>query len=88
LQFRRTERIHVEWSAKQPLPDRSARLLSRRGDPLPVQVTVTERPGDDGVVLAVDAALAPLAQGDYVLELLAGAGTIRIQKLIAFRVVR
>ena len=88
LQFRRTERIHVEWSAKQSMPDRSARLLSRRGDPLPLQVTVTERPGDDGVVLAADAALAPLAQGDYVLELLAGAGTSRIQKLIGFRVVR
>jgi hypothetical protein len=87
-QFRRTERIVVQWPAKRPTDERSARLVTRRGDPLPVQVALTERPGDLGVVLVADAALAPLAQGDYVLELTAGAGTDRIQKFLAFRIIR
>ena len=51
-------------------------------------MALTERAGEQGVVLVADAALAPLAQGDYVLELTAGAGPDRIQKFLAFRIIR
>ena len=43
MQFRRTERVHVEWPVTGALTAPAARLLSRRGDALPVPVTVTER---------------------------------------------
>jgi hypothetical protein len=88
LQFRRTERVHVEWPAQRTMDNRSARLLNRRGEALPIEVPVTEKPDGPGFVIAVDVALAPLAQGDYVIELTAAAGGEKIQKLLAFRVVR
>lgn len=86
--FRRTERIHVEWPVAKTLDERSARLLSRRGDPLPVPVALTERADGDRITLAADLTLAPLVDGDYVIEIAVGAGSDRAQKLLAFRVVR
>ena len=69
--FRRTERVHVEWMLGAPLETREARLLDRAGNPLPLQVTLGEKPG----VLVADVNLAPLAPGDYILELnVTGAG--------------
>lgn len=88
FQFRRTERIHVEWPAARSMDNRSARLLNRRGEPLPIELPVTEKPDGDRVAIAVGVGLAPLAQGDYVIELTASAGAEKIQKLVAFRVVR
>ena len=80
--FRRTERVHVEWMLGAPLETREARLLDRQGHPLPVQVTLGERPG----VLAADVNLAPLGPGDYIIELTAtGAGATARTK-IAIRV--
>ena len=87
-QFRRTERIQVHWPVSQATDERSARLLTRRGDPLPVQVALTERQIDLASGIVADAALAPLAQGDYVLELVARAGGATVQKFLAFRIVR
>ena len=43
LQFRRIERVHVEWAIAGELDQRSARLLGRNGQPLAIPVTVTER---------------------------------------------
>jgi VWFA-related protein len=88
FQFRRTERVHIEWPAQRTMDNRSARLLNRRGEPLPIEVPVTEKPDGTGFVIAVDVGLAPLAQGDYVIELTASAGSDKIQKLLAFRIVR
>ena len=87
-QFRRTERIHVEWASQRTMDNRGARLLNRRGEPLPIEVAVTEKPDVDRFTIAVDLGLAPLAQGDYVIELTAAAGPEKIQKLLAFRIVR
>jgi len=86
--FFRTERLHVQWALAKPLDDRTARLLNRRGDPLAVPVTLTERTDGDRLVLAADLTLAPLADGDYVIEVTASAGGEKLQKLLAFRVVR
>lgn len=88
LQFRRTERVHVEWPAQRTMDNRSARLLNKLGEPLPIEVPVTEKPDGTGFLIAVDVGLAPLAQGDYVIELTATAGTDKFQKLLAFRIVR
>ena len=61
----------------------TARLLDRLGRPLvDLPVTVTE--GACQLTLP----LGSLAQGDYVIELSAVAGTEAVQQLVAFRVVR
>ena len=88
FKFFRTERMHVEWTLAKPLDDRSARLLNRRGEPLAVPVALTERADGDRLVLAADLTLAPLADGDYVMEVTATSGGDKTQKLLAFRVVR
>ena len=88
FKFFRTERMHVEWALAKPLDDRTARLLNRRGEPLAVPVALTERADGDRQVLAADLTLAPLADGDYVMEVTASSGGGKIQKLLAFRVVR
>jgi hypothetical protein len=88
FKFFRTERMHVEWTLAKALDDRTARLLNRRGEPLAVPVALTERADGDRMVLAADLTLAPLADGDYVIEVTASSGGGKIQKLLAFRVVR
>jgi VWFA-related protein len=89
LQYRRTERVHVEWAItgeSANLDQRSARLLGRNGQPLAVPVTVTERDTDGRRVVAADLNLAPLSAGEYVIELTVGRGATTEQRLVAFRV--
>jgi len=88
LQFRRTERVHAEWTPAGELDQRSARLLSRTGQPLPIPLAVTERDVAGRKILAADLNLAPLAAGDYVLELTAGRGGEVTTRLLAFRVIQ
>ena len=87
-QFRRTERIHLEWTLTAPLDSRMARLLNKQGEPLPVPVPLTERTDGDRLVLAADLVLAPLAPADYVIEIAAARGTDKVQHGIAFRIIR
>jgi VWFA-related protein len=86
--FRRGERLHLEWAVAAAGMERSARLLDRRGQPLPVTVTTTEQPGNGGVLIAADLVLAGFADGDYVLELSIGQGAQIERKPFAFRVRR
>jgi hypothetical protein len=86
FQFLRTERVHVEWPILQPLDQRSSRLLSRTGQPMPVQVAATERDVDGRTMFAVDLNLAPLGPGEYVIEITVGSGATSEQKLMAIRV--
>lgn len=89
FQFRRSERMHVEWPALVPIDQRTVRLLDRRGQPLPLTVALTEQPGSaSSPILAADLTLAPLAEGDYLVELTVGASGRTEQRLLAFRVVR
>ena len=88
FQFFRSERIHVEWPVLRPLDARTARLLGRNGGALPVPVALSERTDGGREIVAADLALAPLAAGDYLIELTAGAGTERVTRLVAFRVSR
>jgi VWFA-related protein len=68
LQYRRTERAHLEWFLPGQIDDRSARLLGKNGLPLAVPVTVSERAVDGRARLVADVNLAPLAAGDYLIE--------------------
>jgi VWFA-related protein len=86
MQYRRTERAHIEWPIRTPVDHRSARLLSRDGSPLPVPATLTERESNGTNVLALDLNLAPLAVGDYVIEVTAGAGTVSDTVFVALRI--
>lgn len=84
--FRRTERVHVDWPLAQPLDRREARLLGRNGQPMAVSLTLSERELNGGWMLGLDALLAPLAPGDYVIELTGSAGGTTETRLIAIRV--
>ena len=86
LQFRRTERAHIEWPLRAAIDRRDARLLSKDGSPLAVPVTLTERESGGVTVLAADLVLAPLAAGDYVVELSVGAGEKTERRFVAIRV--
>lgn len=82
--FRRSERLRVELESTLSGPA-TARLLDRRGAPLPIPAAVTERPDPPGAFrsIIVDVTLAPLAIGDYLLEIVQGDA----RRLTAFRVV-
>jgi hypothetical protein len=73
LRFRRNEQVRVEvpTSSSDPI---TARLLDRTGKPLAVPVTAALRDDADGSKWrTAQLALAPLAPGDYVIELASGA---------------
>jgi len=74
--YRRTDRLRLEvpvLGAGEAVV--TARVLTREGDPLPLVVTISERTdADTGVRWAVgDVTLAPLAQGEYVVEFKLGS---------------
>jgi hypothetical protein len=83
FQFRRTERVHIEWTTRGQIDSRQARLLDRAGNALPIAVTVAEKPGS---ILAADLVLGPLGPGDYLIELSASGPAGSTRQLVAIRV--
>jgi len=74
LRFRRNEQLRVEIPAAGS-DSPSARLLDRSGKPLSVPLTTAMRDDADGSRWqTAQLALAPLAVGDYVIELSGGSG--------------
>ena len=68
--FRRTERLRIEVPVAAEGYTGTGRLLTREGQPLQVVVNATTRADSRGTQLLVaEAVLAPLAAGEYVLEL-------------------
>ena len=67
--FQRSDRIRVEIPTSAP-GTATARMLDRLGKPNQVPVTVTERqdPANQFRWIVAEAALAPLAAGDYAIE--------------------
>jgi len=83
VRFRRSDRLRLEVpsSANDAV---TARLLDRTGKVLPIPVTASVRDDADGSRWRVaDVVLAPLAPGDYLIEMTAGAERL----LQPFRVV-
>ena len=69
--FRRTERLRLEVPLAGDAFSGTGRLLTREGHPTPLIVSFTQRTDDStkqqfGVA---DVTLAPLAEGEYVVEL-------------------
>jgi VWFA-related protein len=90
FQFSRTERARLEFPVGADVKSGAGRLLDKVGKPLPIPVTVGERTDEQTGQrwLTADIILAPLAAGDYAVELLATT-TTREQKVVtALRVVR
>src|SRR5439155_4224420 len=71
LRFRRNEQIRIELPTAQSAP-MTGRLLDRTGKPLPVPIGTAVRDDADGSRwMTARLALAPLAAGDYIVELTA-----------------
>jgi hypothetical protein len=82
--FQRSERMRLELATNAD-GAATARMLDRTGKPLQVPISVTQRAdGADGLRwIVADATLAPLAPGDYAVEVALGETT----QVTAFRVV-
>ena len=82
--FQRSERIRFEMPTNvNGLA--AARMLDRAGNPLKVPVQISERPDPSGQFrwIVADAVLAPLAAGDYGIEVtLAGAKQVAGFKVV------
>ena len=84
FEFARNQRIRIEWPELAPLDHREARLLNRAGKillpRLPLSADETRR------TAIVDIGLANLPHGDYLFELVAGAGDLTESHLLAIRI--
>jgi len=90
LRFSRTERVRLELPVEGNTKAGSGRILDRAAQPMPLPVTIAERVDDATGQrwITADVVLAPLAGGDYAIEIeVVGAG--KTQKVVsAIRVVR
>jgi VWFA-related protein len=82
--FQRSERVRFEMATTAP-GTATARMLDRVGNPLKVPVQISERPDPSGQFrwIVADATLAPLAAGDYGIEVTLGTA----KHVAAFKVV-
>jgi VWFA-related protein len=89
LRFRRSDRLQVEVPLAGGATPSGARLLDARGTPIPVPLSPTlAAPDPSGVTWAIiETALAPLAAGDYLIEITVRRDEIADSALVAFRVV-
>lgn len=86
--FQRGERARIEWPAEKPVESHTVRILDRRGQPLSLGAAFREAVSADASTLTADVNLAVMAEGDYVIEVTAHAGTESDTQLLAFRVTR
>ena len=82
--FQRSDRIRFEVPTTLT-GTATARMLDRNGKPMQIPVQVSERPDPSGTFrwIVADATLAPLAAGDYGIEMTLGGA----RQLGAFKVV-
>jgi hypothetical protein len=88
LRFRRGDTLRVLAPVAPMAAPESARLLDRAGKPLaiPLAATVVDE-ADGSRWLSAQAALAPLAPGDYLIEITASDAGAQKRTLTAFRVI-
>ena len=80
--FQRSDRLRLELATDTNEP--TARLLDRLGKTLQVPVQVSERADADGIRwIVADVTLAPLAPGDYAIEVTAGGAS----QVTGFRII-
>jgi VWFA-related protein len=86
--YRRQERVRVEIPVVGATTSPEGRVLDRSGQPLPLTLTMSERQEAGVRWIVGEVALAPLAAGDYLIEISGGiaAGTQKV--LVAFKVVQ
>lgn len=82
----RTDGVRLEWAVLGDVDATRARLLDRRGQPLPVPMEVVERDAQGVRRLVTELSLAPLGRGDYLVELTAASGPVTERKLFALQV--
>ena len=88
LRFRRSDTLRLLVPASPAMAAESARLLDRTGRALAVPVTLMASQEAGGATwLSGQATLAPLAPGDYLVEIVATTGGDQKRTLTAFRVV-
>jgi hypothetical protein len=87
LRFRRAEQIRVDVPNPASVTP-TVRLLDRMGNAMAIPIAPTSRKDPDGTSwISASLALAPLAAGDYVIELTEGAAADTNKTLVAFRVI-
>jgi VWFA-related protein len=88
LRFRRSDTLRVLIPVSSAMAAESARLLDRTGKALAVPVAVMATQETDGSRwLSGQAMLAPLAPGDYLVEIVATTSGAQRRTLTAFRIV-
>jgi VWFA-related protein len=87
LRFRRQESMRVEVSKAGASGEVTGRILDRAGNPLNIPVRLSERTEGGAVWIQGDLALAPLAVGDYLVEISARSASATDRVLAAFRIV-
>jgi VWFA-related protein len=86
FQFRRTERVRLEWPMTQPLESHGARLLDRAGKPMAIPLETTTKDAGGVTMLTTTLNLAPFSNGDYLIEVTAKAGEKTETQVVAIRV--
>jgi VWFA-related protein len=86
FQFRRTERVRLEWPVAQPLETHGARLLDRTGKPMAIPLETSTRDVNGVTMLTTNLNLAPFSNGDYLIEVSAQAGEKTETQTVAIRV--
>ena len=85
LSCNRTDTVRFEWPVLAALDRSTARLLDTKGHPIAIGVPLNESKAPRPALVA-ELPLAPLARGEYLVEVVAsGAGTTE-RKLMALRV--
>lgn len=85
--FRRTERLRIEVPVPQDAANLAGRLLSAQGQPLQLIVTTSTEQTTSGTIAIADLSLAPLAVGEYKLELSFEAAGAKSSASYSFRIV-
>jgi VWFA-related protein len=82
----RTDVIRFEWPILTALDSREVRLLDRTGHPLSIRLPLSENGAGPDRVLSAALPLAPLARGEYLIELVARRAAVSERKLVALSV--
>jgi hypothetical protein len=85
--FRRQERVRLDVPVLGTIERVTAQVLDRAGHLLPVPMTTSERQEGQARWITAEATLAPLAPGEYVLQVEIATGATHQKVLKAIRIV-